>query len=302
MSLQVLVYDRTNALDEGREHSAMRLQRHIPSIGPIRAILLIALMQTPHRFWPWSSWSHYEKGRNGLIAIDSAERNHPPKGNLKPRTLGKTRGRGALDGLRRRKNADSRLRKGAPPGPWVWSSAAFYVKGVPGLVRIDPVPWRCATYQEDPPLKPKGGAPETASRRFGVGHPPTRTRACARLSAGQRAEMGNSRSLRRSFAADERTGWDESRVVLRGEAAWGFSVSLCWARSAGLGLGLACFSGNSRFRERLSRGLYEHKLISPDPDPAPAQGTTKLRGEHGRQTAGTFLDSWPIRRCARRVI
>jgi REP element-mobilizing transposase RayT len=23
--------------------------------------------------WPWSSWSHYEKGEEGLIAIDSAE-------------------------------------------------------------------------------------------------------------------------------------------------------------------------------------------------------------------------------------
>ena len=25
------------------------------------------------RQWPWSSWSHYEKGEEGLIAIDSAE-------------------------------------------------------------------------------------------------------------------------------------------------------------------------------------------------------------------------------------
>ena len=25
------------------------------------------------REWPWSSWSHYEKGEDGLIAIDSAE-------------------------------------------------------------------------------------------------------------------------------------------------------------------------------------------------------------------------------------
>jgi hypothetical protein len=23
--------------------------------------------------WPWSSWSHYESGKEGLIAIDSAE-------------------------------------------------------------------------------------------------------------------------------------------------------------------------------------------------------------------------------------
>ena len=32
------------------KHSATKLLRQIPSIGPIRAALLIALMQTPHRF------------------------------------------------------------------------------------------------------------------------------------------------------------------------------------------------------------------------------------------------------------
>src|ERR1700675_2072253 len=41
---------RRELLAESRKHSAMRLLRQIPSIGPIRAALLIALMQTPHRF------------------------------------------------------------------------------------------------------------------------------------------------------------------------------------------------------------------------------------------------------------
>lgn len=41
---------RRELLAEGRKHPAMRLLRQIPSIGPIRAVLLIALMQTPHRF------------------------------------------------------------------------------------------------------------------------------------------------------------------------------------------------------------------------------------------------------------
>jgi transposase len=41
---------RRDLLAEGRKHSAMKLLRRIPSIGPIRAVLLIALMQTPHRF------------------------------------------------------------------------------------------------------------------------------------------------------------------------------------------------------------------------------------------------------------
>jgi transposase len=41
---------RRDLLAEGRKHRAMNLLRQIPSIGPIRAVLLIALMQTPHRF------------------------------------------------------------------------------------------------------------------------------------------------------------------------------------------------------------------------------------------------------------
>ena len=41
---------RRELLAEARKHPAMRLLRQIPSIGPIRAALLIALMQTPHRF------------------------------------------------------------------------------------------------------------------------------------------------------------------------------------------------------------------------------------------------------------
>jgi transposase len=41
---------RRDLLTEGRKHKAMKLLRQIPSIGPIRAALLIALMQTPHRF------------------------------------------------------------------------------------------------------------------------------------------------------------------------------------------------------------------------------------------------------------
>jgi transposase len=41
---------RRELLIQGRKHLAMRLLRQIPSIGPIRAALLIALMQTPHRF------------------------------------------------------------------------------------------------------------------------------------------------------------------------------------------------------------------------------------------------------------
>jgi hypothetical protein len=41
---------RRDLLAESRKHGATELLRRIPYIGPIRAALLIALMQTPHRF------------------------------------------------------------------------------------------------------------------------------------------------------------------------------------------------------------------------------------------------------------
>jgi transposase len=41
---------RHDLLAESKKHSAMKWLRQIPSIGPIRAALLIALIQTPHRF------------------------------------------------------------------------------------------------------------------------------------------------------------------------------------------------------------------------------------------------------------
>jgi len=41
---------RRELLAEARKHPATRLLRQIPSIGPFRAALLIALMQTPYRF------------------------------------------------------------------------------------------------------------------------------------------------------------------------------------------------------------------------------------------------------------
>lgn len=41
---------RQQLLGEGRKHPAFRLLRQIPYIGPIRAVLLIVFIQTPHRF------------------------------------------------------------------------------------------------------------------------------------------------------------------------------------------------------------------------------------------------------------
>ena len=41
---------RRDLLVESRKHRAVKLLRQIPAIGPIRAALLVALIQTPHRF------------------------------------------------------------------------------------------------------------------------------------------------------------------------------------------------------------------------------------------------------------
>ena len=41
---------RRELLVESHKHAAVKLLRQIPSIGPIRAALLVALLQTPHRF------------------------------------------------------------------------------------------------------------------------------------------------------------------------------------------------------------------------------------------------------------
>jgi transposase len=54
---------RRDLLLESRKHPAVNLLRQIPSIGPIRAALLVALLQTPHRFrtkrqlWAYSGFA-----------------------------------------------------------------------------------------------------------------------------------------------------------------------------------------------------------------------------------------------------
>ena len=54
---------RRDLLTESRKHHAVKLLRQIPSIGPIRAALLVAQLQTPHRFrtkrqlWAYSGFA-----------------------------------------------------------------------------------------------------------------------------------------------------------------------------------------------------------------------------------------------------
>src|SRR5277367_5035944 len=54
---------RRDLLSESHKHPAVKLLRQIPSIGPIRAAMLVALLQTPHRFrtkrqlWAYSGFA-----------------------------------------------------------------------------------------------------------------------------------------------------------------------------------------------------------------------------------------------------
>jgi transposase len=63
-SLQPLrLQARHQLLLESRKHAAVKLLRQIPAIGPIRSALLVALLQTPHRFrtkrqlWAYSGFA-----------------------------------------------------------------------------------------------------------------------------------------------------------------------------------------------------------------------------------------------------
>jgi len=63
-SLQPLrLQARHELLREGHQHAVVRLLRQIPSIGPIRSALLVALLQTPYRFrtkrqlWAYSGFA-----------------------------------------------------------------------------------------------------------------------------------------------------------------------------------------------------------------------------------------------------
>jgi transposase len=54
---------RRELLRESRKHAAVKLLRQIPTIGPIRSALLVAILQTPHRFrtkrqlWAYSGFA-----------------------------------------------------------------------------------------------------------------------------------------------------------------------------------------------------------------------------------------------------
>jgi hypothetical protein len=127
---------RRDLLVESRKHSAVKLLRQIPAIGPIRAALLVALLQTPHRFrtrrqlWAYSGFA--------VETHDSGEYRYV-KGKLR-----RNRERMTVRGLSDNHNHDLKnIFKGAAisastrPGPLRDFYAALLAKGMrPAMARL----------------------------------------------------------------------------------------------------------------------------------------------------------------------
>ena len=108
---------RRDLLAESRKHGATKLLRQIPSIGPIRAAVLIALLQTPHRFrtkrqlWAYSGLAIETRGSGEYRYVDGQLRR-----SQKPV---------ALRGLNKNHNHDLK---------WIFKSAAMQASGSTGLL------------------------------------------------------------------------------------------------------------------------------------------------------------------------
>ena len=127
---------RRELLAESKKHKASKLLRQIPSIGPIRAALLIALIQTPHRFrtkrpfWKYSGFA---------IETHSSADYRSVQGQLE-----RTKKRISVRGLNRDCNHDLKnLFKSAAtvasvkPGPFQEFYAAMVAKGMrPEMARL----------------------------------------------------------------------------------------------------------------------------------------------------------------------
>ncbi|MGA7064471.1 MAG: transposase [Candidatus Acidiferrales bacterium] len=127
---------RRELLAESKKHPATKLLRQIPAIGPIRAALLIALIQTPHRFrtkrplWKYSGFG---------IEMHSSADYRKVQGQLQ-----RSRKQVSVRGLNRDCNHDLKnLFKSAAtiasvkPGPFQAFYAALVAKGMrPEMARL----------------------------------------------------------------------------------------------------------------------------------------------------------------------
>ena len=127
---------RRELLAESGKHKASQLLCQIPSIGPIRAALLIAILQTPHRFRTKRQlWSY---GGLGIETHSSADHRYV-EGQLQP-----SKRQVSLRGLNRNHNHELKnIFKGAAiiaatkPGPLQQFYAALVAKGMrPEMARL----------------------------------------------------------------------------------------------------------------------------------------------------------------------
>jgi transposase len=105
---------RRDLLAESRKHKAWKLLCQIPSIGPIRAAVLLGILQTPHRFRTKRQlWTY---GGVGIETSSSADR-QVIKGHLQ-----RKKKQVEIRGLRPRRNqAMKPLVRGTPN---LWATAA----------------------------------------------------------------------------------------------------------------------------------------------------------------------------------
>ncbi len=127
---------RRDLLTESAHHRATQRLRQIPSIGPIRAALLIAILQTPHRFrtkrqlWTYSGF--------GIETHDSAEHRFVD-GELR-----RSKKKVSVRGLNRNYNHDLKnlfksaaTNAAAKPGPLQEFYTALLAKGIrPDMARL----------------------------------------------------------------------------------------------------------------------------------------------------------------------
>jgi transposase len=123
-------------LAEGRKHKATKLLRQIPSIGPIRSVLLVAILQTPHRFrtkrqlWTYSGLA-LETRNTGEYRIEGGQ-------------LKRSKKAFAIRGLNKNHNHDLKnifkgaaIRAAAVKGPFQKFYEALVAKGMkPAMARL----------------------------------------------------------------------------------------------------------------------------------------------------------------------
>jgi len=123
-------------LAESRKHKAWKRLCQIPSIGPIRAAVLLGMLQTPHRFRTKRQlWTYSGLG----IQVHSSADHHVVKGQLQ-----RKKKHAEIRGLNENCNHDLKnLFKGAAivastkPGPFEPFYAALLAKGMrPEMARL----------------------------------------------------------------------------------------------------------------------------------------------------------------------